>query len=260
MNHRSVTNVPKRAGHTVVAWVGSLVAASVLVGLGIATGRTAQSSGAPTTIALRASNDGGSSPTSTTKLSRATTMTPHATQHAAQEIGSGLRRSADGHLEPVAPGPAPQQTSGFLDTPNFGKDALSNSEEVLGQFDGRPVRVVRTVRMRVTAYSPDARSCGTSADGITASGHSVSTNGGCLVAADPKLLPLGSIVSVPGYDGGAIVPVLDVGGAIKGNRLDVLFPTHEAAMNWGVRDIDVDVWEYADGRPNGFQRVRRPAK
>ena len=127
-------------------------------------------------------------------------------------------------------------------------------------YNGRPIRPVRIERMRVTAYSPDERSCGDSADGITASGYSVSTNGGFLVAADPKVLPLGSLVSVPGYDFGEVVPVLDVGGAIKGARLDVLFPTHEEAVRWGVRALDVTIWEYADGKPNGFKRFRRPAK
>jgi 3D (Asp-Asp-Asp) domain-containing protein len=114
--------------------------------------------------------------------------------------------------------------------------------------------------MRVTAYSPDERSCGASADGITASGYSVLTNGGALVAADPRVLPLGSLLSIPGYDNGAVVPVLDVGGAIKGNRLDVLYSTHNVAMQWGVRDLEVTVWEYADGLPNGFKRLRRPSK
>jgi 3D (Asp-Asp-Asp) domain-containing protein len=127
-------------------------------------------------------------------------------------------------------------------------------------YNGRPIRPVRIERMRVTAYSPDERSCGDSADGITASGYSVSTNGGFLVAADPKVLPLGSLVSVPGYDSGEVVPVLDVGGAIKGARLDVLFPTHEEAVRWGVRALDVTIWEYSDGKPNDFKRFRRPAK
>ncbi len=49
-----------------------------------------------------------------------------------------------------------------------------------------------------------------------------------------------------------VVPVLDRGGVIKGHRLDVLFPTHEAAMQWGVRRLEVTVWEYADGQPNNF--------
>lgn len=116
-------------------------------------------------------------------------------------------------------------------------------------FDGRPVRPVRTITMTVTAYSPDHRSCGEFADGQTATLHSVFTNAMKLVAADPRMLPMGTMLSIDGYDGGDIVPVLDIGGAIKGNRLDVLFPTHEQAMEWGVREIDVVVYAYADGKP-----------
>ncbi len=116
-------------------------------------------------------------------------------------------------------------------------------------FNGRAVKPVRTMQMTVTAYSPDARSCGESADGITATLHSVTTNGFRLVAADPKVLTYGSMLTVPGYDNDQIVPVLDCGGAIKGRRLDVLFPTHEEARQWGVRKITVVVWGYADGSP-----------
>lgn len=124
-------------------------------------------------------------------------------------------------------------------------------------FNGRPVRPVRTVMMRVTAYSPDARSCGDSADGITSSLHSVWTNNMNLVAADSKVLPLGSMITVPGYADDSIVPVLDRGGAIKGNRLDVLYPTHEVALQWGVKRLPVVVWEYADGLPaDDFRAIR----
>jgi 3D (Asp-Asp-Asp) domain-containing protein len=120
-------------------------------------------------------------------------------------------------------------------------------------FDGRPVRPARRLRMIVTAYSPDERSCAPFADGVTASGYSVWTNGMRLVAADTSVLPFGSLVSVPGYDDGAVVPVLDRGGRIKGPRLDVLYPDHHTAVRWGVRELDVIVWEYADGRPAAFR-------
>lgn len=116
-------------------------------------------------------------------------------------------------------------------------------------FDGRPVRPVRTQWMTVTAYSPDSASCGDFADGQTATLHSVSTNAMQLVAADPRVLPYGSMITVPGYAQDDIVPVLDCGGAIKGQRLDVLYPTHKRAQKWGVRRIAVTVWEYADGKP-----------
>ena len=124
-------------------------------------------------------------------------------------------------------------------------------------FNGRPVVPSRIIRMRVTAYSPDERSCGSQADGITASGYSVETNGGHLVAADARLFRFGSMLSIPGYAGGVIVPVLDRGGAIKGTRLDVLYPIHVEARRWGVQYIYVTEWKYDDGLPNGFARVRR---
>jgi 3D (Asp-Asp-Asp) domain-containing protein len=124
-------------------------------------------------------------------------------------------------------------------------------------FNGRPVRPARTIRMKVTAYSPDEESCGDSADGITSSLHDVWTNAGKLVAADSRVLPLGSIISVPGYDNGQVVPVLDRGGAIKGKRLDLLYPTHSQARKWGVQTLEVTVWEYADGKPaDDFRAIR----
>jgi len=178
---------------------------------------------------------------------------------ASSSVGAGLEsraepRAGDGDrpntMPDAAPAPAP---------PLEGR-AEPAAEPEQRVYDGRPIRAVRTMRMRVTAYSPDERSCGVHADGITASGYSVETNGGALVAADPRVLPLGSLVSVPGYDDGAVVPVLDVGGAIKGARLDVLFATHGRAIAWGVRELDVTVWEFADGRPSGFRRQRRPSR
>lgn len=115
--------------------------------------------------------------------------------------------------------------------------------DTIAWFDGRPARPVRAVYLRVTAYAPDARSCGDFADGLTASLKSVWTNNGHLVAADTRVLPFGTMLSIPGYAGDRIVPVLDRGGAIKGGRLDVMFPTHRAALEWGVRRLPVVIWE-----------------
>ncbi len=122
----------------------------------------------------------------------------------------------------------------------------SDSDTSIRWFDGRKVRPVRTIYMTVTGYSPDARSCGEYADNKTAIMYSVWTNGMNLVAADPRVLPYRSLVSVPGYAGSEIVPIMDCGGAIKGSRLDLLYPTHELALQWGIRQLPVTVWEYAD--------------
>lgn len=114
-------------------------------------------------------------------------------------------------------------------------------------FNGRAVRPAKTLWMTVTGYSPDERSCGKWADGITASNKSVWTNAMQLVAADTRILPFGSLLSIDGYAGDQIVPVEDRGGAIKGMRLDLLYPTHEEALQWGIKHMPVTVWEYVEG-------------
>jgi 3D (Asp-Asp-Asp) domain-containing protein len=152
--------------------------------------------------------------------------------------------------DPVEPAPAADAPGATTGTPA----AVPGN---LRWFNGRPVRPAGTLRMRVTAYSPDAKSCGDSADGITATLHSVETNGFHLVAADPRVLRYGSLITVPGYAESAVVPVLDCGGKIKGNRLDVLYPTHEEARRWGSKILAVTVWEYADGKPAPNPRRER---
>lgn len=97
----------------------------------------------------------------------------------------------------------------------------------------------RTVRMRVTAYCPCPKCCGKSSDGITANGHVIQP-GDVFVAAD-KRYAFGTEMVIAGYNYGLPVKVLDRGGAIKGDKLDVFFPTHQEALEWGVEYIDVSV-------------------
>jgi 3D (Asp-Asp-Asp) domain-containing protein len=101
----------------------------------------------------------------------------------------------------------------------------------------------RVIWMEVTAYCPCKKCCGPRAQGITASGRPVSHNGGRFVAADTKVLAFNTRLVIPGYADGATVPVIDRGGAIKGRKLDVYFPTHEQAKHWGRRWVPVTVVE-----------------
>ena len=258
-------------GH--LATVLASACAAMLVGLGIGTGREAESAaGAGASDGSVVAMDGRlpDGPAASDAATRATDSVAGGALNGFlwRDGSSDARGAMSTHvLARILPGF--HGRSGFASAPwarlEEGPASVGSSSgpgatdaSTMASFNGRPIRLVRTMRMKVTAYSPDHRSCGASADGITASGYSVLTNGGCMVAADPRLLPLGSLVSVPGYDGGAVVPVLDTGGAIKGQRLDVLYPTHEIAMQWGVRELEVGVWEYADGLPNGFRRMRRP--
>ncbi|MBE3040551.1 MAG: 3D domain-containing protein [Chloroflexi bacterium] len=85
---------------------------------------------------------------------------------------------------------------------------------------------------RVTAYCPCKLCCGPKARGITASGTRADHP---LVAAPPEI-PFGTVLDIPGY---GRVKAEDRGGAIKGLRLDVLFPTHKDALQWGVQYLAV---------------------
>jgi 3D (Asp-Asp-Asp) domain-containing protein len=100
---------------------------------------------------------------------------------------------------------------------------------------------VHTLRMEVTAYCPCTKCCGENAQGITASGRDVSYNNSRFVAADTTVLPFHTKLIIPGYHDGATVEVIDRGGAIKGNKLDLYFPTHDEAKQWGRQWVDVTV-------------------
>jgi 3D (Asp-Asp-Asp) domain-containing protein len=95
------------------------------------------------------------------------------------------------------------------------------------------------VRMKVTGYCPCPKCCGQYSDGITATGHKIQP-GDTFVAAD-KRYSFGTEMIIEGYNNGQPVKVLDRGGAIKGNKLDAFFHTHQQALEWGVRYIDVKV-------------------
>jgi 3D (Asp-Asp-Asp) domain-containing protein len=97
----------------------------------------------------------------------------------------------------------------------------------------------RTVRMRVTGYCPCAKCCGQYADGITATGHKIQP-GDAFVAAD-KRYSFGTEMIIPGYNNDQPVKVLDRGGAIRGNKLDAFFHTHQEALQWGVKYLDIKV-------------------
>lgn len=59
------------------------------------------------------------------------------------------------------------------------------------------------------------------------------------IAADTSVYPFGTVMHVPGYGYGRVE---DRGGAIKGQRLDLFFPRHSQALEWGRRAVDVRIW------------------
>ncbi|MBJ8051908.1 SH3 domain-containing protein [Bacillus cereus] len=101
--------------------------------------------------------------------------------------------------------------------------------------NGRELTVV------ATAYTAHPSENGGTYGGrvLTAMGHDLTANPNMkMIAVDPKVIPLGSKVWVEGY-GEAIAG--DTGGAIKGNRIDILLGSDSAAQKWGRKTVKVKI-------------------
>lgn len=96
-----------------------------------------------------------------------------------------------------------------------------------------PLKYREVREMIATAYYPGPESTGQWADGLTATGVRA---GRGVVAVDPQVIPLGTRLYIPGY-GEAVAA--DVGGAIKGNRIDLCFDTYREAIQFGRRLVRV---------------------
>ncbi|MBQ9277607.1 MAG: 3D domain-containing protein [Lachnospiraceae bacterium] len=118
--------------------------------------------------------------------------------------------------------PEEQQTAVFALSPTVGLTEITFADEngsyqYLGEFT-------------LTGYCPCAICCGkwsNPSNPITASGTTPAA--GRTVAADTSRYPFGTKLMINGQ----IYTVEDVGGAIKGNHIDIYFNTHEEARAFG---------------------------
>jgi len=104
----------------------------------------------------------------------------------------------------------------------------------LGEFEARGISrmtyVAReAIQMVATAYTADCAGCG----GTTATGRRA---GHGIVAVDPRVIPLGTHLYIPGY---GIAVAGDTGGAIVGDRIDLGFDSLREALLFGRRSITV---------------------
>lgn len=74
--------------------------------------------------------------------------------------------------------------------------------------------------------------------GRTASG--IHTRPG-IIAADPSVLPLGTVVHLRAGRYTGTYTVMDTGGRIKGRRVDVYVPTYREAIDFGRRQVKIKV-------------------
>jgi 3D (Asp-Asp-Asp) domain-containing protein len=86
--------------------------------------------------------------------------------------------------------------------------------------------------------------CDTGCTGITKTGIDVRNNvkhhGKRIIAVDPSVIPLGSSVDIRLADGTTFeATAQDTGGAIRGNRLDLLVSTEDNAWQFGRQTVEV---------------------
>lgn len=94
----------------------------------------------------------------------------------------------------------------------------------------------KEITVTATAYTASCKGC----SGITYTGINLKKNPNAkVISVDPKVIPLGSKVYVPGY-GEAIAG--DKGSSVKGNKIDVFIPNKQRALQWGSKTLKVKVY------------------
>lgn len=116
---------------------------------------------------------------------------------------------------------------------------ISTVETASKPKDNNPARPIpdgEGVHYIATAYSLRGR---------TASGRYVSQG---IIAADPRVLPLGSRVRLEAGAWSGEYLVADTGGAIRGRKIDIWTPTSREAMRFGRRRVKLTVLSYPPKR------------
>lgn len=112
---------------------------------------------------------------------------------------------------------------------NAGQETIN----YLARHPSSASRSRRTLSMVASAYSAYDDGNGSRTYG----GHLVHKG---LVAVDPDVIPLGTRLYIEGY-GYAVAD--DVGSAIQGNRIDLAFDSHAAAVQFGRQTVMVYIIE-----------------
>ncbi|MBY6052555.1 LysM peptidoglycan-binding domain-containing protein [Cytobacillus firmus] len=98
-------------------------------------------------------------------------------------------------------------------------------------------KAYKEIKVKATAYTASCKGC----SGITYTGINLKKNPNAkVISVDPKVIPLGSKVYVPGY-GEAIAG--DKGSAVRGNKIDVFIPNKQKALQWGSKTVTIKVYK-----------------
>ena len=105
----------------------------------------------------------------------------------------------------------------------------NTTENVSSEMSGSAENLSESRSFRATAYCLQGR---------TATGGGVRRG---IVAADPRILPLGTRIQVSAGSYSGTYTVADTGGAIRGKILDIWVPTCSEAVRFGRKTISVSV-------------------
>lgn len=114
------------------------------------------------------------------------------------------------------------------------KSTTEKSKKVKKPVDSLQAQLAKAKRVftvRSTAYTSDPRENG--GWNVTAIGTKIRRG---VIAVDPRVIPLRTRVYVEGY---GFATAEDTGGAIKGNKIDVVMDTRAQSRNWGVRNVKI---------------------
>ena len=111
------------------------------------------------------------------------------------------------------------------------KSNTKTSQKPVNSLQAQLTKAKRVFTVRSTAYTSDPRENG--GWNVTAIGTKIRRG---VIAVDPRVIPLRTRVYVEGY---GFATAEDTGGAIKGNKIDVVMDTNAQSRNWGVRNVKI---------------------
>ncbi len=171
------------------------------------------------------------------------------------KVGAWIKTTIDGKtryvhsayttLGSVAKAPAAQPAAKPAAQPAAKPAPKAAAQPATATKQSTPAKSGTKVTMNVSAYTNDPSNNGSqlyNGRALTASGYDVTntiTYNGMRIVAASSQYPIGTRMHIEGI-GEAIV--LDRGGAIQGNRLDLLVGSQQEALNWGRQNVTVTVY------------------
>lgn len=145
-------------------------------------------------------------------------------------------------------------TSSLNELTKKGRDQYSVEEQIAEIEDLHIKKALSSelpqqdLKMEFSFYTAECKGC----TGYTRWGeydvrHTIYYEGMRIVATDPELIPPFSIIEfeLEGTTEQAIA--LDTGGAIKGNRIDLLVKTKQEAITLGLQNIEITILRFGQG-------------